>query len=339
MIIEVKPEISFDELQQLRTICSREFPGCKEVKTQSKQLFVCPGQHSGGLANFLAGFSSNIVIHSTGSGAHKLVSRDWKLDHQISIGDTAIGAGDFALVLGPCAIESEQQIQQVVDFLCARGVKFVRGGAFKPRTSAYSFRGLGIESLKLFSEIARPAGLRIISEITSQRMIEAMADYVDIFQVGARNMQNFCLLHELGRAGKPVLLKRGLAATLEELLHSAEHIYASGNEDIILCERGIRSFETAYRNTLDLNAVPELKSRSHLPVLVDPSHGTGKRGMVIPLALAAIMAGADGLLVEIHPDPERAMSDGQQSLNFSEAETLIKHVRSTLVCRESLNDF
>jgi 3-deoxy-7-phosphoheptulonate synthase len=211
----------------------------------------------------------------------------------------------------------------------------MRGGVFKPRTSPYSFRGLGLDGLKMFSRIARQNGVRVITEVLEISQIEEMYDYVDIYQVGARNTQNFNLLHALGSVDKPVLIKRGMSGTIEELLQSAEYIFSSGNEDLLLCERGIRTVETSYRNTLDLNSVPLLKEKSHLPVIVDPSHGIGIRRHVEPMALAAVMAGADGLLVEIHPEPEIAASDGQQTLNFDEASKLFAKIRSAFALREA----
>lgn len=337
MIIEISDKTEFEVLQELRNVCARESGTFKEVSTQTKRLFVClePSEY---LSTQISDFGASTLVHSI-DGQHQLVSKDWKSGQSsIEVGEARIGPRDFALILGPCAIESEQQIAAVVEFLSSQGVKFIRGGAFKPRTSAYSFRGLGLEALKLLSQLARPAGLKVVSEITSQRMIEPMAEIVDVFQVGARNMQNFCLLHELGKAQKPVLLKRALSGKLDELLHSAEHIFASGNEEIVLCERGIRTFESSYRNTLDLNAIPYLKQRSHLPVIVDPSHGTGVAGMVTPLARAAVMAGADGVIAEVHPDPGKALSDGMQSLNFDQAKVLIQQIRSVVACRESLED-
>ena len=267
--------------------------------------------------------------------AFKLVSRKWKVQPTIiDCGNgTKIEEGDLAIMAGPCSIEDEDQVEKICSHLASEGVKIMRGGAFKPRTSPYSFRGLGIDGLKMFADIAHRHGLKIISEVLEIAQIEPMYQYVDIYQVGARNTQNFSLLHELGRVDKPVLIKRGMSGTLEDLLQSAEYVFANGNEKLILCERGIRTFEKAYRNTLDLNAVPVLKEKSHLPVVVDPSHGIGLRAFVEPMALAAVMAGADGLLVEIHHSPEEAASDGQQTLNFDESSRLIKKVRKAFSIR------
>jgi 3-deoxy-7-phosphoheptulonate synthase len=239
--------------------------------------------------------------------------------------------------MGPCSVEDEEQVISIIRFLKANGVGLMRGGIFKPRSSPYSFRGLGLEGLKIFSSHCKANGIKIVSEVMQVSQIAQMHDYIDIFQVGTRNAQNFNLLDELGKVDKPVLLKRGMSSTVKELLASAEYIFSNGNEKIILCERGIRSFEHAYRNTLDLNAVPYLKEKSHLPVFVDPSHGVGVRAYVEQMSLASVMAGADGLLIEIHEVPERAISDGDQSLNPAEAQRLIRNIRETVSFRETLH--
>jgi 3-deoxy-7-phosphoheptulonate synthase len=272
------------------------------------------------------------------SDASKLVSRQWKLNTSAFTagGDLSISGSTFTIGMGPCSIEDEEQVAGMVSFLKDLGIRLMRGGVFKPRSSPYSFRGLGIEGLRMFYSHCRAAGIRVVSEVMQVSQIEQMHDFVDVFQVGTRNSQNFNLLDELGRVDKPVLLKRGMSSTLEELLASAEYIFSSGNEKIILCERGIRTFEKAYRNTLDLNAIPYLKQKSHLPVFCDPSHGVGVRAYVEAMALAAVMAGADGLLMEIHPIPERALSDGDQSLNLSEARRAVQKIRETVKLRDAL---
>jgi len=262
------------------------------------------------------------------SDAYKLVSKKWKVSPTvIDLGDgVKIGGGDFSMMLGPCSLESAEQISTIAEFLSKNGIRIMRGGAFKPRTSPYAFRGMGIEGLRIFSEIAKPLGLKLTTEVMDASQIEPMYPYVDIFQVGTRNSQNFTLLDELGKTDKPVLLKRGMSGTIEELLQSAEYIFANGNERILLCERGIRTFEKSYRNTLDINAIPTLKEKSHLPVIIDPSHGIGVRRHVESIALAGLAAGADGAIIEIHPKPEKAASDGAQTLNFEETERLIAKV-------------
>lgn len=250
---------------------------------------------------------------------HPLVSRNpHRAGTRIRIGTVEIGGDGFTVIAGPCAVESEAQMRETAAFVAAAGAQLLRGGAFKPRTSPYSFQGLGEPGLQLLAAAGREYGLPVVTEVVSESDVPLVAHYADVLQVGARNMQNFALLKALGKTGKPVLLKRGLAATLEEYLLAAEYILHAGNPDVILCERGIRSFETATRNTLDLNAVALLKQWTHLPVLVDPSHGTGRRALVAPLAKAALAAGADGVIIEVHPDPEHARSDGDQSLHLPE---------------------
>src|SRR6202041_3425256 len=225
-----------------------------------------------------------------------------------------IGGREMVVVAGPCAVESAEQISSVAESVARSGAKVLRGGAFKPRTSPYSFQGMGEDGLKLMRAAADRNHLLLVSEVMDQTQIPLIADYVDILQVGARNMQNYNLLRELGALRKPILLKRGISATIEELLLSAEYILSGGNYDVILCERGIRTFENSTRNTMDISAIPVVKSLSHLPIVADPSHGTGRRDKVLPMARAAVAAGADGLLIEVHHDPDHALSDGAQSL-------------------------
>ncbi len=246
---------------------------------------------------------------------YKLASRHFRPGGTtVRIRDVEIGGPQIVIMAGPCSVENRDQIEQAAEQVAAAGAKAIRGGAFKPRSSPYSFQGLGEPGLKMMREAADRHGLLVISEVMDQTQIAGMLDYVDILQVGARNMQNFNLLKEVGRLTKPVLLKRGIAATIEELLLSAEYIMAGGNYEVILCERGIRTFETYTRNTMDISAIPVVKKLSHLPMMADPSHGTGRRDKVIPMARAAIAAGADGLLIEVHPNPDGALSDGAQSL-------------------------
>lgn len=242
----------------------------------------------------------------------------------VRVGKLAIGGGSFVVMAGPCAVESEQQLLETAEAVAAAGARVLRGGAFKPRTSPYAFQGLGVEGLKLLSKARKQTGLAIITEVMSEEDVEIVAEHADIMQVGARSMENYSLLGALGQCGRPVLLKRGMAARLDELLHSAQVIAAAGNPEIILCERGIRTFETATRYTLDIAAVPVLKSVSHLPVIVDPSHAAGVRSLVPVLARAATVVGADGLLVEVHPAPEQALSDGMQSLTFDQFERMMR---------------
>ena len=259
---------------------------------------------------------------------YKLASREFKdFDTTIKVKDIIIGGKEVIVMAGPCVVENEQQIFETAHQVKALGAKILRGGAFKPRSSPYSFQGLGEEGLKLLAQAGKETGLAVVTEVMSVNQIDLIAKYTDIFQVGARNMQNFVLLKELGKIKKPILLKRGLSATIEELLLSAEYILSEGNYEVILCERGIRTFENYTRNTLDLSAIPAIKRLSHLPVIVDPSHATGRWRLVSPMAKAAIAAGADGLLIEVHPDPKSSLSDGAQSLKLDTFAQLMKELR------------
>ncbi len=258
----------------------------------------------------------------------KLASRDFKPeDTVIPLNGERIGGRKVVVMAGPCAVESREQMREVAWAVKEAGVKILRGGAFKPRTSPYSFQGLGEEGLKILAEIREETGLAIVTEVMAPEQVPLVARYADILQVGARNMQNYSLLHAVGESGKPVLLKRGMMATLEELLLSAEYILVHDNWRVMLCERGIRTFEKYTRNTLDINAVPVLKGLTHLPIVVDPSHGTGKWQLVGPVAKAAVAAGADGLLIEVHPRPEQALSDGFQSLKPEKFAQLMGELR------------
>ncbi|HEX3119144.1 MAG TPA: 3-deoxy-7-phosphoheptulonate synthase [Candidatus Acidoferrum sp.] len=259
----------------------------------------------------------------------KLASRQFRPEGTIiNLGrGVTIGGNDIVIMAGPCSVESRDQIFSVSESVAKAGAKILRAGAFKPRTSPYAFQGMGEEGLKLMKEAAEKTGLFTVSEVMDPSQIQMMSGYVDIFQVGARNMQNYHLLRALGEVRKPVLLKRGMSATMEELLLSAEYILSGGNYDVILCERGIRTFETYTRNTFDIAAIPVIKKLSHLPMIGDPSHGTGRRDKVVPMARAAVAAGADGLIIEVHNDPDHALSDGAQSLDPPQFEQLMKELR------------
>lgn len=260
---------------------------------------------------------------------YKLASRDFhREDSVVRVGESClVGGMEVAVMAGPCAVESEEQIESTAQAVAASGAQILRGGAFKPRSSPYSFQGLGIEGLKLLRQAADRHGLALVTEVITIELIDTVAEYADLLQVGARNMQNYPLLTALGHAGKPVLLKRGMSATIQEWLMSAEYILSEGNPDVILCERGIRTFETATRNTLDLSAIPVIKHLSHLPIIADPSHGVGTRRFVSSMARAAVAAGADGIMIEIHPNPDKALSDGPQSLTFEEFGLLMNRCR------------
>ncbi len=258
----------------------------------------------------------------------KLASRHFRpAGTVVKAGDVEIGGSRVVVMAGPCSVESREQVMRIAERVARAGARVIRGGAFKPRTSPYTFQGLGEEGLRWLREAADQHGLLVVSEVMDQTQIPLVAAYADILQVGARNMQNFNLLREVGRQAKPVLLKRGISATIEELLLSAEYILVEGNYDVILCERGIRTFETYTRNTMDLAAIPVVKKLSHLPIIADPSHGTGKRDKVLPMARAAVAAGADGLLIEVHHDPDHALSDGAQSLWPEQFEELMGQLR------------
>jgi 3-deoxy-7-phosphoheptulonate synthase len=265
---------------------------------------------------------------------YKLVSKNFKPEGTvIKIRDVEIGGPRVTVMAGPCSVESREQIETVADIVANAGAQVMRGGAFKPRSSPYSFQGMGEEGLKIMRAAADRRGLLVVSEVMDQTQIPLLTQYSDILQIGARNMQNFNLLREIGKTRKPVLLKRGIAATIEELLLAGEYIMSGGNYDVILCERGIRTFETYTRNTMDVAAIPVVKKLSHLPIVGDPSHGTGRRDMVTAMARASVAAGADGLIVEVHPDPDKAASDGAQTLTpgqFAEMMTQVKAIAAAV---------
>lgn len=263
---------------------------------------------------------------------YKLASRAFKAESTlVRVNDTVIGGERIAIMAGPCAVESEGQVEETAAAVAAAGATILRGGAFKPRTSPYTFQGLGEEGMKILRRVADRHGLAVVSEVLDTQHVAIAERWVDVLQIGARNMQNFALLREVGRTRRPVLLKRGMSGTIEEWLMAAEYVLAGGNSQVMLCERGIRTFETAMRNTLDLSCVPLLHQLSHLPVVVDPSHAVGVRDKVPPMALAAVAAGADGLLIEVHPHPETALSDGAQSLDPPLFEDLMKRMRAVAI--------
>ncbi len=335
MIIQLSPGITAEQKRTLVDVMLQGGYKSNEVVTQAGHYLVGIGKKDVDIRTIghLPGIED---IHRV-SDEYKLVSRKWKVEPSvIDLGDgVSIGSGSLAIMAGPCSIESEQQVAITLEHLVKNGVRIMRGGVFKPRSSPYSFRGLGGAGLKVWHTLARKAGVKIISEVMQVSQIAEMYDYVDVYQVGARNTQNFNLLDELGKVDKPVMIKRGISGTIEELLSSAEYVFSGGNEKLILCERGIRTYERASRNTLDVNAIPILKDKSHLPVVADPSHGIGIREYVEPIALAAVMAGADGIIYETHEKPEQAFSDGQQTLNFEESTVLISKLRKVFEVRES----
>ncbi len=336
MLIQLKDNISTEHKSQIIDKITGLKYKTTEVNTQKGNYLVGIGKKD---------FDIRVIGHMEGiadihivSDDYKLVSRKWKVKPTvIDLGDgVTIAEGGMALMAGPCSIESEEQIEKTIAHLLKNNIKIMRGGVYKPRSSPYSFRGLGNEGLKMWYKATREAGIKIITEVMQVSQIEEMYDYVDVYQVGARNTQNFNLLDELGKVDKAVLIKRGISGTIEELLSSAEYVFSAGNENLMLCERGIRTYESASRNTMDINAIAILKEKSHLPVIADPSHGIGIRDFVEPVALASIMAGADGVIYETHEKPEEAYSDGQQTLNFDESTRLINKMRKVFALREEM---
>lgn len=284
--------------------------------------------HAIGVLRSLEGVENGVPI----TAPYKLVSKQVKSDPTIvEVGEASVGGGEFAVIAGPCSVETEDQIMACAEAVSEAGAQFLRGGAYKPRTSPYSFQGLEEKGLKLLRQAADAYGLYIVTEVMTVTNVQLVADYADVLQIGARNVQNFPLLKEIGaKTTCPVMLKRGQSATIKEFLLSAEYIVTSGNPNVFLCERGIRTFESATRNTLDINAVPVLNQLTHLPVILDPAHATGKRELIPPLVRAAIAVGADGVMVEVHPDPERAWSDGAQSLTFGQFRNTMRDIQPYL---------
>jgi 3-deoxy-7-phosphoheptulonate synthase len=334
MIIELENNIAPGQ----KTAIQKELHQCSfkvvEVTTQMNHYLIAIGNEAFDIRSVgsLPGVTDIHIV----SDKYKLVSKKWKINPTlIDLGDgVQLGENSFQAMAGPCSIEGPEQIEKTIAHLKQNGVSIMRGGVFKPRSSPYSFRGLGLEGLKMWHQAAKAAGIKIVTEVMQVSQIKEMEPYVDIFQVGARNTQNFNLLDELGKnTDKAVLIKRGISGSIDELLHSAEYVFSAGNERLVLCERGIRTYETATRNTLDINAIAVLKEKTHLPVIADPSHGTGIRTLVEPIALACIMAGADGILYETHKTPDKAFSDGQQTLDFNESAQLLKWMRQTYLLR------
>ncbi len=328
MLVVMRHNASPDEIRRVVDMIqemgyeARPIPGRQRT---SVGLIGNDGQVERNLFQSLPGVLEVIPV----SHAYKQVSREWKEEDTVVTlpNGTTIGGADIVLMAGPCAVEGEEQILGIAETLAGIGATVLRGGAFKPRTSPYSFQGLGVRGLELLAKARERTGMAIVTEALDTETADQVAEFADILQVGARNMQNYPLLRKVGRIGKPILLKRGLSATIEELLLAAEYVVAEGNPNVILCERGVRSFDTQTRNLLDLTAIPVVKSLSHLPIIADPSHGTGVRAKVTPMARAAVAAGADGLMVEVHPDPNHALSDGAQSLYPEQFGELVDQIR------------
>lgn len=327
MILELDNNVDTSQLTSIEEKLITNGYKYLKVKTSTANYYVCTGKAEADLRLF--GKLNGVKDIFRVSDEYKLVSSQWRIRNTvIDLGQgIKIGDGNLSVIAGPCAIESENQIEQVVNHLLENNVQIMRGGVFKPRSSPYAFRGLGMEGLKLFYKHCSKNGIKIITEVMEVAQIEQMEQYIDVFQVGARNSQNFNLLDELGQSRKAVLLKRGISGSIDELLQSAEYMYSRGNDQLMLCERGIRTFENSYRNTFDINAIAILKDKTHLPVIADPSHGIGIRKYVPIIAQAAAVAGADGIIYEVHPTPELSKSDAQQTLSFEESTYLAKKLR------------
>lgn len=317
MIVVLKPDITEEQLKSITQKIIELGLEPKILQGEFLKVIACVGEErKEGLKETLESlYGVEKVLHVM--QPYKLAAKETNpAGTKIKIDNLEIGGKEFVVMAGPCSVESKIQVEKTAKSVKEAGAKILRGGAFKPRTSPYSFQGLGEEGLKILREVANAYGMKIITEVLDPRDVETVSNYSDILQIGTRNAQNFPLLKEVGNTRKPVLLKRGLWSTIEEWLLAAEYILSGGNPNVILCERGIRTFETATRNTLDLSAIPVLREKTHLPIIVDPSHGTGKRNYVPPMAYAALAAGADGLLIEVHPEPDKALSDGAQSLTL-----------------------
>ncbi|MDH3197850.1 MAG: 3-deoxy-7-phosphoheptulonate synthase [Candidatus Krumholzibacteria bacterium] len=327
MLVVMKQDASMAEISGV--IRAIEAMGLKPHPTRGVDrtiIGVVDGERANDLAHLESTPGVEQVIPIT--KAYKLVSREFKpADTVVRVGNVSVGGDGFTVMAGPCAVEGRDQVLQAARAVKRAGAVILRGGAFKPRTSPYSFQGLGEEGLKILAEARQETGLPVVTEVISPELVPLVSEYADILQIGARNMQNYALLEAVGRVRKPVLLKRGMMSTIEELLMSAEYVLSNGNQQVILCERGIRTFEKATRNTLDISAVPVIKRDSHLPVIVDPSHALGHTEFVPSMALAAVAAGADGIIVEVHPCPETAWCDGVQSLTFEMFEEMMVGVR------------
>src|SRR5690242_20956113 len=325
MIISMKLHATKEEIDQVRA--QVEHFGYKVHSIEGEERVVIGVVGVGDVTSCMESIEAMAQVEKVVriSAPYKFVSKEFRKEKtRIRVNGTEIGGDEFIIMAGPCSVESEKQIMEAAEGVARSGAKLLRGGAFKPRTSPYDFQGLETEGLKLLAKARQATGLGIITEVMSDRDVELVAEYADVLQIGARNMQNFALLKNLGKCGKPVLLKRGMSSTLKELLMSAEYVVAHGNPNVILCERGIRTFETATRNTCDIAAVAALHEMTHLPIVLDPSHATGKRSLVPALSRAAVAIGADGLLVEVHPNPAKAVSDGAQSLDIPQFQNMMK---------------
>ncbi|MEJ2635395.1 MAG: 3-deoxy-7-phosphoheptulonate synthase [Calditrichia bacterium] len=315
MLVRLRKDISEVEAEKVLAAIKRMGVGVEISRTRGSSAMII-NENGNRLDKMIIKNIPAVEAVSESDNPYFLVSREFKKENSVvTVGDVIFGTGKPVIIAGPCAVENESQILETARLVHARGIRLMRGGAFKPRTSPYSFEGLGEEGLKLLAKAREETGVRIVTEVLDAIDVDLVAEYADMFQIGSRNMQNYKLLKAVGKHKKPVLLKRGMSANLNEFLMSAEHIMTEGNDRIVLCERGIRTFVEYSRNTLDLNVVPAVKQVSHLPIIVDPSHGTGRRDLIEPMSLAALAAGADGLIIEVHPHPDKSWSDPEQALS------------------------
>jgi 3-deoxy-7-phosphoheptulonate synthase len=321
VIIELQQNIKPDTLHQLKALLTINQVAFSFVEKQN--IIVAPKISNKSVLSGIDGIERVIDIDTP----YQLSSKQYKEETHFLVNGTLVGSNYINLIAGPCSVESEDQIYSTAEFLSKNGIKFMRGGAYKPRTSPYAFRGLGLDGLKILRKAADEYKLNVVTELMDLSLLDHIMEYSDIIQIGSRNMSNFYLLAELGKINKPIMLKRGMSARLSEWLLAADYILSGGNDKVILCERGIRSFDPEVRNTMDVAAIPMIQELSHLPIIADPSHGTGMAKFVHPLSLASLVAGANGLMIEIHPDPKKSLSDAQQAMTFSEFEILIQEIR------------
>ena len=321
MIIELQQNIKPDTLHQLKALLTINQVAFSFVEKQN--IIVAPKISNKSVLSGIDGIERVIDIDTP----YQLSSKQYKEETHFLVNGTLVGSNYINLIAGPCSVESEDQIYSTAEFLSKNGIKFIRGGAYKRRTSPYAFRGLGLDGLKILRKAADEYKLNVVTELMDLSLLDHIMEYSDIIQIGSRNMSNFYLLAELGKINKPIMLKRGMSARLSEWLLAADYILSGGNDKVILCERGIRSFDPEVRNTMDVAAIPMIQELSHLPIIADPSHGTGMAKFVHPLSLASLVAGANGLMIEIHPDPKKSLSDAQQAMTFSEFEILIQEIR------------
>ncbi len=321
MIIELQQNIKPDTLHQLKALLTINQVAFSHVEKQN--IIVAPKISNKSVLSGIDGIEKVIEIDTP----YQLSSKQYKKETHFLVNGTSVGNNFINLIAGPCSVETEEQIYSTAEFLSKNGIKFMRGGAYKPRTSPYAFRGLGLDGLKILRKAADEYKLNVVTELMDLSLLDQIMEYSDIIQIGSRNMSNFYLLAELGKIEKPIMLKRGMSARLSEWLLAADYILSGGNDKVILCERGIRSFDPEVRNTMDVAAIPMIQDLSHLPIIADPSHGTGMAKFVHPLSLASLVAGANGLMIEIHPDPKKSLSDAQQAMTFADFEILVQEIR------------